>query len=129
MCTCEIYFSHTGFYWAHFHEYNENAKNFPGTCCPGPAEGLAAAPQTPSRPPNSQLRDRLLKIVKKPEPLIFPYFDHWKADFHAPKNSLFSYLTESPLKMMKNDFYFMLKAIFVLESFVKSFWLCRETTW
>ena len=30
----------------------------------------------------------------------------------------------SPLKMMKNGFYFMLKALFVKDS---DFWLCRKT--
>ena len=31
--------------------------------------------------------------------------------------------TESPLKMMKNTFYFMLKAPFVIEIFAFSFWV------
>ena len=39
--------------------------------------------------------------------------------------------TESSLKMMKNVFYFMLKALFVLEIFifVLTFWSCRKMAW
>ena len=33
------------------------------------------------------------------------------------------------LKMIKNVFYFMLKALFVLEIFVLTFWLYRKTSW
>ena len=36
---------------------------------------------------------------------------------------------ESSLKMMKNSFYFGLKALFVLNIFVLTFWSCRKTTW
>ena len=34
------------------------------------------------------------------------------------KNNYFIYFNESPLKMMKNDFYFILKALFVLKIFL-----------
>ena len=40
--------------------------------------------------------------------------------------------TESPLKMMKNGFYFTSKALFVLKIFkffVLTFWSCSKTTW
>ena len=39
-----------------------------------------------------------------------------KVDSHLKKNLCF-YLIESPLKMMKNAFYFILKALFVLKIF------------
>ena len=42
---------------------------------------------------------------------------------HLPKNSFMSF-NESPLKMMENGFYFILKALFVLKIF--KFWLCRR---
>ena len=38
--------------------------------------------------------------------------------------------TESPLKSMRNAFYFILKALFVLKTlFVLTFWLCIKPTW
>ena len=39
------------------------------------------------------------------------------------------YFHESPLKMMKNAFYFILKALFVLKIFRLNFWSCRKTAW
>ena len=39
---------------------------------------------------------------------------------------------ESPLKMMKNALYFMLKALFALKLFTNLYWLfgsCRKTAW
>ena len=43
--------------------------------------------------------------------LLFPL----KSDSHLPKNNFFVCATESPLKMIKNAFYFILKALFVLK--------------
>ena len=40
-----------------------------------------------------------------------------KSDSHLPKKNCVIYLIESPLKMMKNAFYFILKALFVLKIF------------
>ena len=41
-----------------------------------------------------------------------------KSDSHLPKKIvLFASLKESPLKMIKNDFYFILKTHFVLKIF------------
>ena len=40
-----------------------------------------------------------------------------KSDSHLPKKIFFIYFNERPLKMMKNAFYFMLKALFVLKIF------------
>ena len=40
-----------------------------------------------------------------------------KSDSHLPKKFLFIYFNESPLKMMKNAFYFILRALFVLKIF------------
>ena len=41
------------------------------------------------------------------------------------------FTTESPLKIMKNAFYFTLKALFVLKifQFVLTFWSCIKTVW
>ena len=85
MCICEIYFSRVGFYLAHFHEEIQwKSKKFTGALpqtppglCPGPSKGLTAPPQTPSWLWWSLL-DRFLKIVKKTDQLIFPYFDHFR---------------------------------------------------
>ena len=40
-----------------------------------------------------------------------------KPDSHFPKNH-FIYFNESALKMLKNVFYFLLKALFVLQIFI-----------
>ena len=40
-----------------------------------------------------------------------------KSDSHLPKKFLFICFNESPLKMMKNAFYFTLKALFVFKIF------------
>ena len=39
------------------------------------------------------------------------------ADSHLPKKLIFNCFNESPLKMMKNVFYFILKTLFVLKIF------------
>ena len=48
-----------------------------------------------------------LKILKK----------YLKSDFHLPKKVLFICFNENPLKVVKNAFYFILKAHFVLKTF------------
>ena len=40
-----------------------------------------------------------------------------KSDSHLPKKICCIYFNESPLKVMKNAFYFILKALFVLKMF------------
>ena len=53
----------------------------------------------------------------------------WKivldSDPHLPKKNCIICFIESPLKMMKNAFYFILKALFVL-FFSWLFWSCRK---
>ena len=45
-----------------------------------------------------------------------------KSDSHLPKKFLFICFNESPLKMMKNAFYFILKAPFVFKIFEVLSW-------
>ena len=45
-----------------------------------------------------------------------------KSNSHLPKK-IFICFNESPLKMMKNAFYFIVKALFVLETFKFLSWL------
>ena len=55
-----------------------------------------------------------------------------KSDSHLPKKFLFIYFNESLLKMMKNAFYFILKALFVLKIFRFLSWPfahIEETAW
>ena len=42
---------------------------------------------------------------------------HLNSDFHLPKKIIFICFNESPLEMMKNAFYFILKALFDLDIF------------
>ena len=50
-------------------------------------------------------------------------------NFNGALSGLTQLLTAgSPLKMMRNAFYFGLKALFVLKIFVLTFWSCRKTT-
>ena len=59
------------------------------------------------------------KIVAKKQAFYFRLFGEspcLKSDSHLPKKCFFCF-NESPLKMMKNTFYFMLKALFFLEIF------------
>ena len=52
-------------------------------------------------------------------------------ELKGPLSDLRQFLaTESPLKMMKNDFYFILKVLFFLRYliFILTFWLCRKST-
>ena len=43
-----------------------------------------------------------------------------KSASHPPKKIIFIYFNKSPLKMMRNAFYFTLKALFVLKTFTFS---------
>ena len=55
-----------------------------------------------------------------------------KMDIHLPTKIFFVCFDESPLKMMKNAFYFILKSLFVLEIFKFLSWLLghvEKTTW
>ena len=45
-----------------------------------------------------------------------------KSDSHHPKKFLFISFNESPLKIMKNAFYFILKALLVLKIFTFLSW-------
>ena len=40
-----------------------------------------------------------------------------KSASHLPKKIIFIWFNESPLKMMKNAFYFIIKALFILKIF------------
>ena len=56
----------------------------------------------------------------------------WKLDSHLPKNWVFFCFNESPWKIIKNVFYFTLKALFSLTIFKLLFWLFsprRKLTW
>ena len=56
------------------------------------------------------------KILLKSTFYLYGYLSTYlKPDFHLPKKVLFICFNESPLKMMKNAFYFILKALFVLK--------------
>ena len=46
-----------------------------------------------------------------------------KSESHFPKKNWVVYFIESPLKMMKNTSYFILKALFVLKMFKVFSWL------
>ena len=46
------------------------------------------------------------------EPYVHALSKHLKSDSHLPKKFVIC-LIESPLKLMKNAFYFILKALFV----------------
>ena len=54
-----------------------------------------------------------------------------KSDSHLPKKGVICFI-ESPLKMVKNAFYFILKALFVLKIFKFLSWLfshVEKTAW
>ena len=57
------------------------------------------------------------------ENLSMSDFDHLKQGSHLTKEVLFICFNENPLKMMKNTFYFILKALLVLKIFNFFFWL------
>ena len=62
--------------------------------------------------------------------LIFPNL--LKSDSHLPKKFIFVCFNESLLKLMKNSFYFILKALFVLKIFKFLSWHfghVEETAW
>ena len=55
-----------------------------------------------------------------------------KSDSHLPKKTLFICFNDSPSKMMKNAFYFILKALFILNILKCLSWLfghVEETAW
>ena len=80
-------------------------------------------------PPSCYLEslDKLQKQICKTAGLslaatLEPLAHHWnvanlKSDSYLPKKMCFFCFIESPLKMMKNAFYFILKAPFVLKIF------------
>ena len=51
------------------------------------------------------------------------FTEYLKWDSHLPKKICFIYFNESPLKMIKNAFYFILRALFVLKIFKFLSWL------
>ena len=57
-------------------------------------------------------------------------WDNVMSDYHFPKNC-YIYFNESPWKMMKSAFYFMVKALRSQEIsiFVLTFWSYRKTAW
>ena len=56
--------------------------------------------------------------MRETHPLHIQYLSlQLKSDSHLPKKFLFICVNESPLKMMKNAFYFILKTLFVLKIF------------
>ena len=60
-------------------------------------------------------------------PLWFFVSCFLKSDSHVPKKILFICFNENSLKMMKNAFNFILKALFVLKIFkFLTFWPCRR---
>ena len=66
--------------------------------------------------------DRVLNTLLKTMNML-------KSDSHLPKKNYFIYFNESPLKMTKNAFYLILKALFVLkiiQIFVFTFWSYRK---
>ena len=48
---------------------------------------------------------------------VFYSLNDLKFDSHLPKKVVIICLNDSPSKMIKNDFYFILKALFVLKIF------------
>ena len=56
-----------------------------------------------------------------------PLIETLKSGSHLPKKFCVICLIESPLKVMKNAFYFILKALFVFKIFkFLTFWSCRK---
>ena len=67
-------------------------------------------------------------IFKKLKPLFF----YLKSDPHLPKKNIFICFNESALKVIKNAFYSILKALFVLKIFKFLSWVFRyveKTAW
>ena len=70
----------------------------------------------------TKIRPVKIFLAKKVQRTIFSklriqQWSNLKSDSHLPKKCLFIFFHESPLKMMKNAFYFILKALFVLKVF------------
>ena len=66
-------------------------------------------------------RKQLIKILRSLETTVF-----LKSDSHLPKRKLFIWFNDSPSKLMKNSFYFILKALSVLKIFKLLSWLFRQ---
>ena len=60
---------------------------------------------------------RLLKIIGFRKQCFSKLYALLKSDSHLPKTFLFICFNESPLKLMKNGFYIILKALSVLMIF------------
>ena len=60
--------------------------------------------------------------------MSFKEFLYLKLDSHLPKKILLICFNDSASKLMKNAFYFILEALFVLKifNFVLTFWACRK---
>ena len=72
-------------------------------------------------------------ILKRAEHFIFPSdADNLKSDSHLQKKFMLFTSMESALKMMKNAFYFILKALFVVKIFKFLSWIfchVEKTAW
>ena len=58
--------------------------------------------------------------------------DELKSDFHLSKKFFTICINDSPSQMMKNAFYFILKALFLFKIFIFLSWLfghVEKTTW
>ena len=55
--------------------------------------------------------------------ILFKFQNNLKLDSHLPKKVCIIWLIESPLKIMKNVFYFVLKALFFLKIFKILSWI------
>ena len=71
----------------------------------------------------AELFAKLYEALKLMSQLIIFYVEKshlmkdLKSDFHLPRKNCFICFNDSPSKMMKNAFYFILKALFVLKMF------------
>ena len=62
-------------------------------------------------------RNQWHEIGQRPATLLRREFQFLKSDSHLPKENFFICFNDSPSKIMKNIFYFILKALFVLKIF------------
>ena len=85
-------------------------------------------------PRTLQCLNSIHHLSLSPEPMIQTRSQqvafNLKLDSHLSKKFIFICFNESPLKMMKNAFYFILKALLVLRifKFVLTFWSCRRNS-
>ena len=68
-------------------------------------------------------RWKVHRFEKKKNLYQFWFYVVLKLGSHLPKKIFFASLVESPLKMMENAFYFILKALFILNVFQFLIWL------